>query len=39
MAETRKIAAILLADVAGCSRVAGAREDRTFVAGAGCAAM
>ena len=30
MAETRKIAAILVADVAGYSRLAGADEDRTL---------
>jgi adenylate cyclase len=30
MAETRKIAAILVADVVGCSRLAGADEDRTL---------
>jgi adenylate cyclase len=30
MAETRKLAAILAADVAGCSRLAGADEERTL---------
>src|SRR6202042_3610982 len=30
MTETRKIAAILAADVVGCSRLAGADEDRTL---------
>ena len=30
MAETRKIAAILVADVVGYSRLAGADEDRTL---------
>ena len=30
MAETRKLAAILVADVVGYSRLAGADEDRTF---------
>jgi adenylate cyclase len=30
MSETRKIAAILVADVVGCSRLAGADEDRTL---------
>jgi hypothetical protein len=30
MTETRKIAAILVADVVGYSRLAGADEDRTF---------
>jgi adenylate cyclase len=31
MSETRKLAAILVADVVGLSRLAGADEDRTFV--------
>jgi hypothetical protein len=31
MSETRKLAAILVADVAGYSRLAGADEDRTLV--------
>ena len=40
MSETRKIAAILVADVVGYSRLAGADEDRTLVAAAGrCAAI
>jgi adenylate cyclase len=30
MSETRKLAAILVADVAGYSRLAGADEDRTL---------
>jgi len=30
MSETRKLAAILVADVVGCSRLAGADEDRTL---------
>ncbi len=30
MSETRKIAAILVADVVGCSRLAGADEDHTL---------
>jgi adenylate cyclase len=30
MAETRKLAAILTADVAGCSKLAGADEERTL---------
>jgi hypothetical protein len=34
MAETRKIAAILVAAVVGFSRLAGANEDRTPDAGA-----
>ena len=37
MSETRKIAAILVADVVGYSRLAGADEDRTLVAAAGAA--
>ena len=37
MSETRKIAAILVADVVGYSRLAGADEDRTLVAAAGTA--
>ena len=40
MSETRKIAAILVADVVGYSRLAGADEDRTLVAAQGrCAAI
>ena len=40
MSETRKIAAILVADVVGYSRLAGADEDRTLVAAPGrCAAI
>jgi len=30
MSETRKIAAILVADIVGYSRLAGAEEDRTL---------
>ena len=30
MSETRKLAAILVADVVGCSRLAGADEERTL---------
>jgi len=30
MSETRKIAAILVSNVVGCSRLAGADEDRTL---------
>ena len=37
MSETRKIAAILVADIVGYSRLAGADEDRTFVAAPGAA--
>ncbi len=40
MAETRKLAAILAADVVGYSRLAGADEDRAFVAAPrGCEAI
>ena len=38
MSETRKIAAILVADVVGYSRLAGADEDRTLADFARCAA-
>jgi adenylate cyclase len=30
MSETRKIAAMLVADIVGCSRLAGADEDRAL---------
>ncbi len=30
MSQTRKLAAILVADVVGCSRLAGSDEDRTI---------
>jgi adenylate cyclase len=39
MGETRKLAAILVADVVGYSRLAGADEDRTSRGSAGCAAI
>ena len=39
MAETRKIAAILVADIVGYSRLAGADEDRTCRGSGGCAAI
>ena len=35
VSEPRKIAAILVADIVGYSRLAGADEDRTFVAASG----
>ena len=38
MSETRKIAAILVADVVGYSRLAGADEDRTLARLRACAA-
>ena len=38
MTESRKIAAILVADVVGYSRLAGADEDRRSCASGGCAA-
>ena len=39
MSEIRKIAAILVADVVGYSRLAGADEDRTLSDSARCAAI
>ena len=39
MSETRKLAAILVSDVVGYSRLAGADEDRTLVAFAVSAAI
>ena len=39
MSETRKIAAILVADVVGYSRLAGADEDRSFRGSGRCAAI
>jgi hypothetical protein len=39
MAETRKIAAILVADVVGYSRLAAADEDRTLSRLRGCGAI
>lgn len=39
MSETRKLAAILVADVVGYSRLAGADEDRTLALLRGCAAI
>ena len=39
MSETRKIAAILVADVVGYSRLASADEDRTSRDCEGCAAI
>jgi adenylate cyclase len=39
MNETRKLAAILVVDVVGYSRLAGADEDRTLRAFAGSAAI
>jgi class 3 adenylate cyclase len=39
MSETRKLAAILVADVVGFSRLAGADEDRTLSRLRGCAAI
>ena len=39
MAETRKIAAILVADVVGYGRLAGADEDRTLSRLRACAAI
>ena len=39
MSETRKIAAILVSDVVGYSRLAGADEDRTWRDCARCAAI
>ena len=39
MSETRKIAAILVSDVVGYSRLAGADEDRAWRGCARCAAI
>ena len=39
MSETRKLAAILVADVVGYSRLAGADEDGSLRASEGCAAI
>ena len=39
MAGTRKIAAILVADIVGYSRLAGTDEDRTLRAYGACAAI
>ena len=39
MTETRKLAAILAADVVGYSRLAGADEDRTLAGCARCVAI
>ena len=39
MGETRKIAAILVADVVGYSRLAGTDEDRTWRGCGACAAI
>ena len=39
MAETRKLAAILAADVVGYSKLAGSDEERTLRACAGCGAI
>ena len=39
MSETRKIAAILVADAVGYSRLAGADEDRACHGFGGCAAI
>jgi hypothetical protein len=39
ISETRKIAAILVADIVGYSRLAGADEDRTLSRLRGCAAI
>ena len=39
MAETRKLAAILAADVVGYSRLAGSDEDRTLSRLRGCGAI
>ena len=39
MSETRKIAAILVADIVGYSRLAGADEDRTSPGSGDCGAI